>query len=318
MSEKILIIGANGQIGVELTLALRTKFGQNNVIASDIRDVNPLIADGPFMILDVMDADAVRKVVQEEHITQIYLLAAILSATGEKNPLWAWDINMNSLLSILDICVQEKVNKLYWPSSIAVFGPTTPMDHTPQKTVLEPTTVYGISKYAGELWCQYYNNKYGLDVRSIRYPGLISWKSAPGGGTTDYAIDIYIEAIKNGKFTCFLSENTYLPMMYMDDAIRATIELMDAPKESLKNKLAYNLGGISFSPKEIAESIKKHIPNFEIDYAPDFRQAIADSWPNSIDDSEATKDWGWKHQYDLETMTATMIENLKIKLSQEA
>lgn len=318
MSEKILIIGANGQIGVELTLALRTKFGQNNVIASDIRDVNPLIADGPFMILDVMDADAVRKVVQEEHVSQIYLLAAILSATGEKNPLWAWDINMNSLLSILDICVQEQVKKLYWPSSIAVFGPTTPMDHTPQKTVLEPTTVYGISKYAGELWCQYYNNKYGLDVRSIRYPGLISWKSAPGGGTTDYAIDIYIEAIKNSKFTCFLSENTYLPMMYMDDAIRATIELMDAPKESLKNKLAYNLGGISFSPKEIAESIKKHIPNFEIDYAPDFRQAIADSWPNSIDDSEATKDWGWKHQYDLETMTATMIENLKIKLSQEA
>lgn len=318
MSEKILIIGANGQIGVELTLALREKFGQNNVIASDIRDVNPLISDGPFMILDVMNPEGVRKVVQEEKVTQIYLLAAILSATGEKNPLWAWDINMNSLLSILDICVQEKVNKLYWPSSIAVFGPTTPMNDTPQKTVLEPTTVYGISKYAGELWCQYYNNKYGLDVRSIRYPGLISWKSAPGGGTTDYAIDIYIEAIKSGKFTCFLSEDTYLPMMYMEDAIRATIELMDAPKESLKNKLAYNLGGISFSPKEIAESIKKHIPEFEIDYAPDFRQAIADSWPNSIDDSEATKDWGWKHKYDMETMTQTMLDNLKVKLAQEA
>lgn len=318
MSEKILIIGANGQIGVELTLALREKFGQNNVIASDIRDVNPLISDGPFMILDVMNPEGVRKVVQEEKVTQIYLLAAILSATGEKNPLWAWDINMNSLLSILDICVEEKVSKLYWPSSIAVFGPTTPMDHTPQKTVLEPTTVYGISKYAGELWCQYYNNKYGLDVRSIRYPGLISWKSAPGGGTTDYAIDIYIEAIKSGKFTCFLSENTYLPMMYMDDAIRATIELMDAPKESLKNKLAYNLGGISFSPKEIAESIKKHIPEFEIDYAPDFRQAIADSWPNSIDDSEAAKDWGWKHEFDMEAMTQTMLENLKVKLAQEA
>lgn len=318
MSEKILIIGANGQIGVELTLALREKFGQNNVIASDIRDVNPLISDGPFMILDVMNPEGVRKVVQEEKVTQIYLLAAILSATGEKNPLWAWDINMNSLLSILDICVAEKVSKLYWPSSIAVFGPTTPMDQTPQKTVLEPTTVYGISKYAGELWCQYYNNKYGLDVRSIRYPGLISWKSAPGGGTTDYAIDIYIEAIKSGKFTCFLSENTYLPMMYMDDAIRATIELMDAPKESLKNKLAYNLGGISFSPKEIAESIKKHIPEFEIDYAPDFRQAIADSWPNSIDDSEAAKDWGWKHEFDMEAMTKTMLENLKVKLAQEA
>jgi nucleoside-diphosphate-sugar epimerase len=314
MSDKILIIGAGGQIGVELALALRAKYGNQNVIASDIKEAHPLLADGPFITLDVMNADAVRKVVQAEKITQIYLLAAILSATGEKNPLWAWDINMTSLLSILDICVQEKVNKLYWPSSIAVFGPTTPMDKTPQKTVLEPTTVYGISKYAGELWCQYYHNKYGLDVRSIRYPGLISWKSAPGGGTTDYAIDIYIEALEKGTYTCFLSENTYLPMMYMDDAIRATIELMEAPKEKIKNRLAYNLGGISFSPKEIAESIKKRIPSFTIDYAPDFRQAIADSWPNSIDDSLAQEEWGWKHEYNLEAMTDAMLNNLKIKL----
>jgi len=317
MSEKVLVIGAGGQIGVELVLALRAKYSNEQVIASDIKDAHPLLKDGPFEHLDVMNADAVRALVQKEKVTQIYLLAAILSATGEKNPLWAWDINMSSLLSILDICVQEKVSKFYWPSSIAVFGPTTPMNETPQKTVIEPTTVYGISKYAGELWCQYYHNKYGLDVRSIRYPGLISWKSAPGGGTTDYAIDIYIEALKTGKFTCFLSENTYLPMMYMDDAIRATIELMDAPKETLKNRMSYNLGGISFSPKEIAESIKKHIPEFTIDYAPDFRQAIADSWPNSIDDSASQTDWNWKHQYDLEAMTTTMLDNLKVKLTEE-
>ncbi len=311
MSEKILIVGAGGQIGVELTLALRAKFGDDAVIASDIRPAHPLLQDKKFLILDVMDADAVRTVVQNEKITQIYLLAAILSATGEKNPLWAWDINMKSLLSILDICVQEKVSKLYWPSSIAVFGPTTPMDNTPQKTVIEPTTVYGISKYAGELWCQYYFDKYGLDVRSIRYPGLISWKSAAGGGTTDYAIDIYVEALKNGTYTCFLKEDTYLPMMYMDDAIRATIELMDAPKEAIKNRLSYNLGGISFAPKDIAAAIQEHIPDFEISYAPDFRQAIAESWPNSIDDTAAQQDWGWKHQFDLETMTIEMLKNLK-------
>ncbi|OJU73869.1 MAG: NAD-dependent epimerase [Bacteroidetes bacterium 47-18] len=316
MEDTILIIGAGGQIGVELALALRARYGNDRVIASDIKDPHPLLSDGPFVHLDVMDADAVRQVVQGKKVTQIYLLAAILSATGEKNPLWAWDINMKSLLSVLDICVQEKVSKLYWPSSIAVFGPTTPENHTPQKTVLEPTTVYGISKYAGELWCQYYFNKYGLDVRSIRYPGLISWKSAPGGGTTDYAIDIYIEALQKGSYTCFLSENTYLPMMYMDDAIRATIELMEAPKEQIRNRLAYNLGGISFSPAEIAASIRRHIPGFTISYAPDFRQAIADSWPNSIDDSEAHKDWGWKHEYDLESMTSAMLENLKVKLAQ--
>ncbi|WP_129022009.1 NAD-dependent epimerase/dehydratase family protein [Edaphocola flava] len=310
--EKILVIGAGGQIGVELTLALREKYGADNVIASDIREPHALLANsGPFVELDVMNSHAVSLLVQKEKITQIYLLAAILSATGEKNPLWAWDINMKSLMNILDICVEHKVAKLYWPSSIAVFGNTTPKDNTEQKTVIEPVTVYGISKYAGELWCQYYFNKYGLDVRSLRYPGLISWKSAPGGGTTDYAIDIYIEALKKQSYECFLSEDTYLPMMYMDDAIRATIELMEAPKESIKNRMSYNLSGMSFSPKEIAASIQKHIPEFTISYAPDFRQQIADSWPNSIDDSEAAKDWGWKTEFDLDKMTAAMLENLK-------
>ncbi|HLU16606.1 MAG TPA: NAD-dependent epimerase/dehydratase family protein [Edaphocola sp.] len=315
--DKILVIGAGGQIGVELTLALRKKYSNEQVIASDIKDAHPLLqGTGPFVHLDVMDSKAVAELVKSEKITQIYHLAAILSATGERNPLWAWDINMRSLLSILDICVEHKVQKLYWPSSIAVFGNTTPKDDTPQKTIVEPTTVYGISKYAGELWCQYYFNKYGLDVRSLRYPGLISWKVLPGGGTTDYAIDIYIEALKNKKYECFLSENTYLPMMYMDDAIRATIELMEAPKEAIKNRMSYNLSAMSFAPKEIAEAIKKHIPDFEITYAPDYRQAIADSWPSSIDDSEARKDWGWQHQYDLESMTAEMLKMLQASVAQ--
>lgn len=315
--DKILVIGAGGQIGVELTLALRKKYSNEQVIASDIKDAHPLLqGTGPFVHLDVMDSKAVAELVKSEKITQIYHLAAILSATGERNPLWAWDINMRSLLSILDICVEHKVQKLYWPSSIAVFGNTTPKDDTPQKTIVEPTTVYGISKYAGELWCQYYFNKYGLDVRSLRYPGLISWKVLPGGGTTDYAIDIYIEALKNKKYECFLSENTYLPMMYMDDAIRATIELMEAPKEDIKNRMSYNLSAMSFAPKEIAEAIKKHIPDFEITYAPDYRQAIADSWPSSIDDSEARKDWGWQHQYDLESMTAEMLKMLQASVAQ--
>lgn len=310
--EKVLVIGAGGQIGVELTLALRAKFGNDNVIASDIREPHVLLADsGPFVQLDVMNTNAVSLLVKKEKITQIYLLAAILSATGEKNPLWAWDINMKSLMNILDICVEHKVSKLYWPSSIAVFGNTTPKEDTPQKTVIEPVTVYGISKYAGELWCQYYFDKYGLDVRSLRYPGLISWKSAPGGGTTDYAIDIYIEALKKKSYECFLDEDTYLPMMYMDDAIRATLELMDAPKASIKNRMSYNLAGMSFSPKEITAAIQKHIPEFSISYAPDFRQKIADSWPSKIDDSDARSDWGWRPEYDLESMTAEMLKMLR-------
>lgn len=312
--EKVLIMGAGGQIGVELTMALRSVYGEANVIASDIREAHPLLAGkGPYVILNAMDANATLELVKKEGITQIYLLAALLSATGEKDPKRAWDINMQSLLQVLDIAVQEKLTKVYWPSSIAVFGSTTPKQDTPQKTIVEPRTVYGVSKYAGELWCQYYNQRWGLDVRSIRYPGLISWKSEPGGGTTDYAVEIYHEALKHGKYTSFLSENTYLPMMYMDDAIRGTIELMEAPAEKIKSRMAYNLSAMSFSPKEIAASIQKHIPSFEISYAPDFRQQIADGWPQSIDDTTAREDWGWKHNFDLDKMTADMLMHLKNK-----
>lgn len=316
MAEKILIVGACGQIGVELTLALRKLHGNDNVLATDLKDEHPLLkGTGPFQNLDAMDHEAMRALVKKESVTQIYLLAALLSATGEKNPKKAWDINMQSLIQVLDIGVEEKLNKIYWPSSIAVFGPTTPMEHTPQETVVEPRTVYGISKYAGELWCQYYHQRYGLDVRSLRYPGLISWKSEPGGGTTDYAVEIYHEALKHGKYTSFLSEDTYLPMMYMDDAIRATIELMEAPADRIKTRMSYNISAMSFSPKEIAESISYHIPEFKIDYAPDFRQAIADGWPKSIDDSAARQDWGWQQEFDLNRMTHEMLKNLKETVS---
>ena len=251
---------------------------------------------------------------KKEGITQIYLLAALLSATGEKDPKLAWDLNMGSLRQVLALGVKEKI-KIFWPSSIAVFGPTTPRKQTPQQTTIEPTTMYGITKYAGELLCQYYNRRLGLDVRSVRYPGLISWKGEPGGGTTDYAVDIFYEAIKNAKYTSFLSEDTFLPMMYMDDAIRATIEIMETPKEKLKLSMAYNLSAMSFSPRELAEEIRKHIPNFEIDYSPDHRQAIADSWPESIDDSSTRADWGWNHEYDLPKMVTDMLENLRNKLA---
>ena len=314
--EKILIMGAGGQIGVELTLALRNLYGKDNVIATDLKEEpHPLLAGhGPYYTLDAMDKDATLALVKKEGITQIYLLAALLSATGEKMPKKAWEINMQSLLQVLDIGVEEKLTKIYWPSSIAVFGPTTPMKDTPQETVVEPRTVYGISKYAGELWCQYYNQRYGLDVRSLRYPGLISWKSEPGGGTTDYAVEIYHEALKNGKNTCFLSKDTYLPMMYMDDAIRATIELMEAPVEQIKTRMAYNLSAMSFSPEEIADAIKKHIPEFKIDYNPDFRQAIADGWPKSINDGAARNDWAWEPKFDLDKMTEDMLANLKAKM----
>jgi nucleoside-diphosphate-sugar epimerase len=314
-SEKILILGACGQIGVELTLALRKAYGNDNVIATDIREEHPLLhGTGPYVVLNAMDGNATHELVKKEGITQIYLLAALLSATGEKDPKRAWEINMQSLLQVLDLGVQEKLTKIYWPSSIAVFGPTTPRDNTPQQTVVEPRTVYGISKYAGELWCQYYNQRWGLDVRSLRYPGLISWKSEPGGGTTDYAVEIYHEALKNGHYTSFLSENTYLPMMYMDDAIRGTIELMEAPAEKIKSRMAYNISAMSFSPKEIAAAIKYHIPDFKIDYAPDFRQQIADGWPKSIDDHAARADWSWQHEFDLNKMTNEMLKHLKEKL----
>lgn len=312
--DKILIIGAGGQIGTELTLALRDIYGSQNVIASDLKEEPAILkesSDGPFMKLDATDKKVVQEVIHNEQVTQVYLLAAILSAVGEQKPLWAWNLNMTVLLDLLEIAREEKVRKIYWPSSIAAFGPTTPFDNTPRHTIMEPTTVYGISKIAGELWSQYYFNRYGLDVRSLRYPGLISWKTPPGGGTTDYAIDIFHQALKTGQYECFLSEDTYLPMMYMNDAIRGTIELMEAPMDQIKNRMAYNLAAMSFSPKELTLEIQKQLPDFKISYQPDFRQAIADSWPNSIDDAEARADWGWKPEYDLPGLVKEMLEHLK-------
>jgi nucleoside-diphosphate-sugar epimerase len=310
--DKILVIGACGQIGVELTLALRKIYGSANVVASDLREENELLkGTGPYVSMDVMNKEMLHVQVIRQNITQIYLLAAILSATGEKNPNLAWHLNMQGLLNVLDIAREEKLDKVYWPSSIAVFGPTSPKQLCPQQTVIEPTTVYGISKYAGEFWCNYYHQRYGVDVRSIRYPGLISYKSAPGGGTTDYAIEIYLEALAEKKYKCFLKEDSYLPMMYMPDAIRATMELMHAPAKQISVRTSYNISGMSFSPKEIAASIQKHIPDFQLSCEPDYRQAIADSWPQSIDDSVANKDWGWKPEFDLDKMTGDMIENLK-------
>lgn len=312
MKDKILVIGASGQIGVELTMALRKQYGNANVIASDLREQNPLLRDtGPYVSLDVMNKEMLHVQVIRQNITQIYLLAAILSATGEKNPNLAWHLNMQGLLNVLDIAREEKLHKVYWPSSIAVFGPTSPKQHCPQQTIIEPSTVYGISKYAGEFWCNYYHNRYGVDVRSLRYPGLISYKSEPGGGTTDYAVEIYHKALEDAKYTCFLGEDTYLPMMYMPDAIRATLELMDAPADSISIRTSYNISGMSFSPKEITGEIRRHIPGFAVQYQPDYRQAIADSWPQSIDDSVAARDWGWKPEYDLAAMTDDMLKNLQ-------
>ena len=311
IKEKILVIGASGQIGVELTLALRKIYGNASVVASDLREENDLLkGTGPYVSLDVMNKEMLHVQVIRQNITQIYLLAAILSATGEKNPNLAWSLNMQSLLNVLDIAREEKLTKVYWPSSIAVFGPTSPKQNCPQQTVIEPITVYGISKYAGEFWCNYYHRRFGVDVRSLRYPGLISYKSAPGGGTTDYAIEIFNEAKEEKKYECFLSEDTYLPMMYMPDAIKATIDLMEAPAEKISVRTSYNLSGMSFSPKEIAAAIKKHIPEFTISYKPDYRQAIANSWPQSIDDRVARNDWGWKEEYDLDGMVKDMLDNL--------
>lgn len=309
--EKILVIGACGQIGVELTLALRKIYGGSNVVASDLREENDLLkGTGPYVSIDVMNKEMLHVQVIRQNITQVYLLAAILSATGEKNPPLAWHLNTQSLLNVLDIAKEEKLSKVYWPSSIAVFGPTSPKENCPQQTIIEPTTVYGISKYAGEFWCNYFYHRYGVDVRSIRYPGLISYKSAPGGGTTDYAIEIYHEAKEKKKYTSFLEANTKLPMMYMPDAIRATIELMEAPADKLTVRTSYNLAAMSFSPKEIAGSIQKSIPEFQITYKPDYRQQIANSWPQSIDDAQARVDWGWKHEYDLDKMTQDMLQNI--------
>ena len=308
--EKVLIIGAGGQIGLELTQNLSAMYGKENVVPSDLKDAG-LFPENPFEILDALDKNALLSIVKKHGITQIYHLAAMLSATGELNPMFAWKLNMESLFHVLDLAKEKHISKVYWPSSIAVFGPTTPRQNTPQYTVMEPSTIYGISKQAGERWCEWYFKKHGVDVRSLRYPGLIGWKSAPGGGTTDYAVHIFHEALKNGTYECFLSENTALPMMHMEDAIRATIEIMHAPAESIKIRGSYNLSGISFRPKDIAAEIKKHIPDFTISYKPDFRQAIAESWPQSINDAEARAHWGWKEKYDLPKLVENLLVNLK-------
>ena len=315
MKKTTLILGACGQIGTELTLTLRDKYGNDAVVATDIKE--PALAElknGPFEILDASDAVGLRAVCEKYNVGTVYHLVAMLSATGEKFPMKAWDLNMQSLLHALELAKEKVIDKIFWPSSIAVFGPTTPKQNTPQQTIMEPSTVYGISKLSGERWCEYYYNKYGVDIRSIRYPGLISWKSQPGGGTTDYAVEIYYKALEEGKYTSFLSEHRALPMMYMEDAIRATIELTEAPADTVKVRSSYNLAGISFDPATIGASIKKVIPEFELDFAPDFREEIAASWPESIDDSAAQADWNWTPKHDLDSMTEAMLSNLKTKL----
>ncbi|MDX1277508.1 NAD-dependent epimerase/dehydratase family protein [Oceanihabitans sediminis] len=311
MTSKILIIGACGQIGSELTHKLRDIYGVDNVIASDINTRNlELVNSGPFVILDAKNFNAIKDCCINNNVKTVYLMAALLSATGEKYPMEAWDLNMNSLFHVLNLAKTKIIDKIFWPSSIAVFGPTTPKENTEQRTIMEPSTVYGITKQVGERWCQYYHEKYGVDVRSIRYPGIISWKTLPGGGTTDYAVEIYHEALKNKTYECFLSEETELPMMFMDDAIKATVDIMQADTDAIKIRSSYNLSAISFTPKEIAASIQKVIPEFTISYKPDYRQDIADSWPKSINDTPAREDWNWKHEFSLQDITKEMLTQL--------
>lgn len=313
--EKTIVIGACGQIGTELVLGLRKLKGDQNVIAADLHERCPdKLASGPYAKMDILNREAVRTYIIENGISEVYLLAALLSATAEKNPAFAWELNMEGLFTILDLAKEEHIRKIFWPSSIAVFGPTTPKVNTPQLTIMEPSTVYGISKQAGERWCEYYFNNYGVDVRSIRYPGLISYTSLPGGGTTDYAVDIFYQAKLGNEFACFLKEDTALPMMFMEDAIRATLELMEAPKEKIKIRSSYNLSGCSFTPKELANEIKLILPDFKINYSPDFRQKIADSWPGSIDDSSARQDWGWKENYNTKSLVDIMFKNVDVSL----
>jgi len=313
--KKILVIGASGQIGSDLTVELRNRFGADNVVASDIKSATDEVMEGgPFEIVDVMKKERIAEVLETYQITEIYHLAAILSGNAEKNPKWAWDINMESLFNVLDLGREKGIKKIFWPSSMGAFGPTTPAVETPQLTIMEPTTVYGISKLAGERWCEYYHNKYGMDIRSLRYPGLISYKAEAGGGTTDYAVEIFYDAIKSGKYECFLSEDIALPMMYMDDAVKATIDLMETDAKNVKVRSSYNLGGISFTAAELTEELRKYVPELEVTYKPDFRQEIAESWPRSISDEQAQKDWGWKDEYDLEKMVKVMYENIKKKI----
>lgn len=313
--ERILMIGCSGQIGTELTLELRKNYGDGNVFATDIKEAPAEVRDsGPFEILDVLDEKRLNHFVIRNKITQVYNLAAVLSGNAEKIPMQAWDINMRALMNTLELARSVRLKKLFWPSSIAVFGPTTPKTNTPQLTVMEPNTVYGISKQAGERWGEYYHKRYCVDFRSLRYPGLISYKTEAGGGTTDYAVEIYYEAIKNGKYECFLKEDTGLPMMFMPDAIKATIDYMEADASKLSLRSSYNVGGMSFTPKDVAEAIRKHIPEFQITYKPDFRQAIADSWPASINDEVARKDWDLSYEYNLDSMTEVMLREIGNKV----
>jgi nucleoside-diphosphate-sugar epimerase len=310
---RILIIGAQGQIGQDLTIALRQTHGPEQVIAADIRPASTV--DGPSVVLDATDENALRSLVQKYQINHIYHLAAILSAKGEQQPALAWDLNMKSLLNVLEVARQEQIAKVFWPSSIAIFGSSTPKDQTPQATITDPNTVYGISKLAGERWCEYYWKNHGVDVRSVRFPGLISYRSMPGGGTTDYAVDIFHAALREGRYTSFLQAGTYLPMLYMPDAVRAMVQLMEAPASAIRVRSSYNLGGLSFAPEELAAAIKQKLPQFHMTYQPDFRQAIADTWPNSLDDQVARQDWGWQPSYDLPAMVSDMLFQLEQQLA---
>ncbi|HKL39181.1 MAG TPA: NAD-dependent epimerase/dehydratase family protein [Cryomorphaceae bacterium] len=312
MPSNILVIGAAGQIGTELTLKLREIYGTDRVIATDIRDTPPpALMEGPFERLNILDKEGLFEVVRRNDVQEVYLLAALLSATAEQNPALGWDLNMNGLSNVLDLSRDGHIKRIFWPSSIAVFGPNTPKDKTPQRTIMEPTTVYGITKVAGESWCEYYHKRYGIDIRSVRFPGIIGYKSAPGGGTTDYAVHIFHEAIKNGHYDCFLSEDAALPMMYMPDCIKSILEIMDAPEENITLRTSYNISGVSFTPKMLSAAIQKEMPDFTISYSPDYRDKIAKSWPSSLDDSFARKDWGWRPDYDLDALVNDMLVNLR-------
>ncbi|MFT5596597.1 MAG: nucleoside-diphosphate-sugar epimerase [Flammeovirgaceae bacterium] len=312
MPSNILVIGAAGQIGTELTLKLREVYGADRVIATDITDSPPeALLEGPFEKLNILDKEKLFEVVKQNNVSEIYLLAALLSATAEQNPALGWDLNMNGLSNVLDLSREGQIKRIFWPSSIAVFGPNTPKNNTPQRTIMEPTTVYGISKVAGESWCEYYHKRYGVDIRSVRFPGIVGYKSAPGGGTTDYAVHIFHEAVKNGHYDCFLSEDSELPMMYMPDAIKSILEIMDAPEENISLRTSYNISGVSFTPKTLSDAIRKEIPDFTVSYTPDYRDLIAKSWPSTLDDSLARKDWGWKPDFGLEDLVNDMLVNLR-------